>query len=167
VIVVGGRAGVFALLLVSSAAPVANAQSTETVSVGARVRLRTTTDVDWVEGVAVGLGRDSLVLSRCGSCDDRLPFHARDVLELETRDGGLGSRGTNAAIGAGIGIVASFIWLHQSVKSCERGGPTDGPPCSLGYVFWPMTATIGAFGGGLIGILVPPARWTPAELPRD
>lgn len=166
-IVVGGRAGVLALLLLSWAAPVARAQSTETVSVGARVRLRTTTDVDWFEGVAVGVGRDSLVLSRCGSCGDLLPFHARDVLELETRDGGIGSRGSNAGIGAGIGIVASFIWLNQSVKSCEHGGPSDGPPCSMAYVFWPVTATVGAFGGGLIGILVPPARWTPAELPRD
>jgi hypothetical protein len=146
-------------LLASCVSSVSGAQQADSIAVGARVRLRTTTAAKWQYGNLGSVVRDSLELNATDYQRSRR-FALRDVGPLEVYDPNERGRIDHALIGSLVGLVAGVAALVIDVKHCEATSHhSEGPPCAIGYTILPIAALGGAAVGTIVGAVLPVRHW--------
>ena len=148
-----------AAMLSICSAGVSEAQRADSVTVGARLRLRTTSDAGWQYGNLGWVARDSLELNSDEFQRSRR-FALRDVGPVEVYDPNERGRIDHALIGSLVGLVAGTAALVIDVQHCEATSHhSEGPPCGIGYTILPVAALGGAAVGTIVGVLLPVRHW--------
>jgi hypothetical protein len=147
-----------ALLSVCSSG-VSVAQRADSVTVGARVRLRTAADAGWQYGKLGRIARDSIELTSDDYQRSRR-FALRDVGPVEVYDPNERGRIDHALIGSLVGLVAGAAAMVIDVKHCEATSRhVQGQPCEIGYAVVPIAALGGAAVGAIVGAVLPVRYW--------
>lgn len=148
-----------AALLSICSADVSVAQEADSVTVGARIRFRTTTDAGWQYGNLGWVARDSIELTSADYQRSRR-FALRDVGPVEVYDPNERGRIDHALIGSLVGLVAGAAALVIDVKHCEATSrDVQGQPCEIGYAVVPIAALGGAAVGAIVGAALPVRHW--------
>jgi hypothetical protein len=148
-----------AALLSFCSAGVSEAQQADSITVGARLRLRSATDAEWQYGKLAWVARDSIELTSDDYQRSRR-FALRDVGPVEVYDPNEGGRTDHALIGSLVGLVAGAGALVLDVQHCNATSHhSEGPPCAIGYVAMPFVALGGAAVGTIVGALLPVQHW--------
>jgi hypothetical protein len=148
-----------AALLSISSAGVSAAQQADSLTVGARVRLRTTADAGWQYGKLALVARDSIQLTS-GAGQRSRRFALRDVGPVEMYDPNERGRIDHALIGSLVGLVAGAAAMVIDVKHCEATSRhVQGQPCEIGYAVVPIAALGGAAVGAIVGAVLPVRHW--------
>jgi hypothetical protein len=111
---------------------------------------------DWCYGRLERSVGDTIVMvgARDGS---RLTFAPSTLEIVEVNPSRRGSRGAHAEIGAVVGALVGAAFVFGSLEPCR---PQNGIPCGLGIpIVLPAAITAGMVGGGVVGALLPAARW--------
>jgi len=146
-------------LLASCVSSGSAAQQADSLTVGARVRLRTAADAGWQYGNLGRVARDSIELT--SSADQRSRrFALRDVGPVEMYDPNARGRIDHALIGSLVGLVAGAAAMVIDVKHCEATSRhVQGQPCEIGYTLVPIAALGGAAVGAIVGAVLPVRHW--------
>lgn len=153
------RIGCLAALLNICSSEASVAQQADSVTVGARLRLRTTTDGGWQYGTLGWVARDSLELNSADYQPSRR-FALRDVGAVEVYDPNERGRIDHALIGSLVGLVAGAAAMVIDVKHCEATSRhVQGKPCEIGYAVVPIAAVGGAAVGAIVGTVLPVRHW--------
>ena len=164
------RIGYLAVATLSiCSADVSAAQQADSVTVGARLRLRTATDAGWQYGNLAWVARDSIELNAADHQRSRR-YALRDVGPVEMYDPNERGRIDHALIGSLVGLVAGAAALALDVRHCNATSRhAEGPSCEIGYAAMPIVALGGAAVGTIVGALLPVRHWhrvSVDELPR-
>jgi hypothetical protein len=161
--------GCLAALVSICSADVSAAQQADSVTIGARLRLRTATDAGWQYGKLAWVARDSIEL-RSGDVQRTRRFALAEVGPVEVYDPNERGRIDHALIGSLVGLVAGAAALILDVRHCNATSHhSEGPPCEIGYAAMPIVALGGAAVGTIVGTLLPVRHWRRVsvdELPR-
>jgi hypothetical protein len=148
-----------AALLSICSADVSAAQEADSVTVGARLRLRTANDAGWQYGTLGWVTRDSIELTSDDYQRSRR-FALRDVGPVEMYDPNERGRIDHGLVGSLVGLVAGVAALVIDVKHCEATDRhSEGPPCAIGYTILPIAALGGAAVGAIVGAVLPVRHW--------
>jgi hypothetical protein len=154
------RIGCLAVAFLSiCSADVSAAQQADSVTIGARLRLRAATDAGWQYGKLGWVARDSIELISADYQRSRR-FALRDLGPVEVYDPNERGRIDHALIGSLVGLVAGAAALVLDVRHCNATNHhSEGPPCEIGYAAMPIVALGGAAVGTIVGALLPVRHW--------
>ena len=154
------RIGCLAVAFLSiCSADVSAAQQADSVTVGARLRLRTAMEARWQYGNLGWVTRDSIELNAADDQGSRR-FARRDVGPVEMYDPNERGRIDHALVGSLVGLVAGAAALVLDVRHCNATSHhSEGPPCEIGYAAMPIVALGGAAVGTIVGALLPVRHW--------
>jgi len=153
---------VFAALLFATGPSLA-AQTTIASSVGHRVRLKTDSASEWLQGTLVAADGDSLHLRT--DVNYQLVAIARGaVSQLEVAHGTHGNAGTGALIGLGIGAVAGGVWGASQPGCAAQTWCFDPGPAADAAGGALLVGAAGALVGAIIGSASPSDQWEPVSI---
>jgi hypothetical protein len=142
----------------AATAPIASAQHTLAVQVGARIRVRSNPDSSWRVGRLAGAPPDSVQFQSCDAClIETYPLSTALVDISAGRQGSSSSLLKGAGLGLLAGIGAGILFAARAERGCRDG------PCGISYTIAPALGGIaGFFVGATIGSLAGHEDWQPA-----
>jgi len=142
----------------------AGAQDSAEVSVGARIRWRTDSSARWQYGRFGGIVADSLLFrTRTDSVPRRVVIEALQQVAVRRAD--RSQRRSNTIAGAVLGVAVTALAFDLAIQHCERSDHhSEGPPCGIAWVGFPLYAMGGAFIGTIAGSRLPAYRWQPVTI---
>ena len=148
-----------AALLSICSSDVSVAQQADSVTVGARLRLRTMSDAAWQYGSLGWVARDSLELNAADYSRSRR-FALRDLGPVEVYDPNERGRIDHALIGSLVGLVVGAATIALEVRHCNATShQANRSPCDIGYAVAPIAGLGGAAVGAIVGAVLPVRHW--------